>query len=286
MSHGPFHRIYPAPGSESLQVTRLLDDLEHLASGACEMRAVSNQSWRGTPLAHFLFRAAIEGGFVVARARLDEGRRLYGSRRYGKALFVELMRSVATKAGEWGCLEFVVNQLAELDPGTLLRYQGTRLDGVRDYCYRDVLQEYCLAARSGASKKKALCVDWLSGKALERDEYRFLGVRSGLDCAYAVDRLFDFAQVVQAAGFPGLLLVVEGMESIQQLRGDIRVMNHMALIDICNRLHSGKRLGCLVVLTGSDDSIRNRRTGLHASEELRHGLVDNRDVFDPQQWRH
>ncbi|BFO57288.1 BREX system ATP-binding domain-containing protein [Acidovorax sacchari] len=194
------------------------------------------------------------------------------------------MKSVATRAGEWGCLRRVLDQLAAVDPERLFGTGGASLTGVSDYRYSDVVRAYCLAARSNADKKKQLCLAWLGGETLARDECKFLGVRSLLDCSYVVVRLLDFARVVRLAGCPGVLLVLKGTESIQQLRADVRELNQYALVNLWNRLHSRERYGCLVVLAGTDDSIRNHGTGLHVTAELRHLLVDSRDVFDSGPW--
>lgn len=93
---------------------------------------------------------------------------------------------------------------------------------------------------------------WMSGQPhIAAAAKRFAGIRGDLDHFGAMGFLEGLLTVLRDAGHPGLVLVLDEVETLQRVRGDVRDKALNALRQLIDEVDSGRFPGLYLVITGT-----------------------------------
>jgi hypothetical protein len=107
-----------------------------------------------------------------------------------------------------------------------------------------------VAACDGA-RAEAL-IAWLGGqKSVAASAKRAAGIRGDLDHFGALGFLQGLLTVLRDCGHPGLLLVLDEVETLQRVRGDVREKSLNALRQLLDEIDAGRFPGLFLVITGT-----------------------------------
>ncbi|MDZ5442179.1 BREX system ATP-binding protein BrxD [Micromonospora sp. 4G57] len=105
-------------------------------------------------------------------------------------------------------------------------------------------------ARDPATAEAVLA--WLGGQPhVAASARRVAGVRGDLDHFAALSFLQGLLAVLRDSGHPGLLLVLDEVETLQRVRSDARDKALNALRQLIDEVHSGRFPGLYLVITGT-----------------------------------
>lgn len=114
------------------------------------------------------------------------------------------------------------------------------------------LRAYRTASASGDAATADALVAWLGGQPhVTAAARRFAGVRGDLDHFGALGALQGLLLVLRDAGHPGLLLVLDEVETLQRARGDVRDKALNALRQLVDEVDSGRFPGLYLMVTGT-----------------------------------
>lgn len=106
-------------------------------------------------------------------------------------------------------------------------------------------------AADDAATAEAL-IAWLGGqKSVAASARRAAGVRGDLDHFAALGFLQGLLTVLRDCGHPGLLLVLDEIETLQRVRGDVREKGLNALRQLLDEIDAGRFPGLFLVITGT-----------------------------------
>ncbi|SMQ15902.1 P-loop protein of unknown function [Streptomyces sp. Ag82_O1-12] len=95
-------------------------------------------------------------------------------------------------------------------------------------------------------------IAWLGGqKSVAASARRAAGVRGDLDHFAALGFLQGLLTVLRDCGHPGLLLVLDEIETLQRVRGDVREKGLNALRQLLDEIDAGRFPGLFLVITGT-----------------------------------
>jgi hypothetical protein len=93
---------------------------------------------------------------------------------------------------------------------------------------------------------------WLGGQPhVSAAARRHAGIRGDLDHFGALGFLQGLLAVLRDCGYPGLLLVLDEVETLQRVRSDARDKALNALRQLVDEVHSGRFPGLYLVITGT-----------------------------------
>lgn len=144
------------------------------------------------------------------------------------------------------------------EPGDL----GSRVDAVLEQRLGDVsrsapmfaaaLRGYRSAQASGDAGSAQAILAWLGGQPhVASAARRVAGVRGDLDHFGALGFLQGLLVVLRDAGHPGLVLVLDEVETLQRVRSDARDKALNALRQLIDEIHAGRFPGLYLVITGT-----------------------------------
>ncbi|WP_371588582.1 BREX system ATP-binding protein BrxD [Streptomyces virginiae] len=114
------------------------------------------------------------------------------------------------------------------------------------------LRGYRKAALSGDSTTAEAVIAWLGGqKSVAASARRSAGVRGDLDHFAALGFLQGLLTVLKDCGHPGLLVVLDEIETLQRVRGDVREKGLNALRQLLDEIDAGRFPGLFLVITGT-----------------------------------
>ncbi|MER5401436.1 BREX system ATP-binding protein BrxD [Streptomyces sp. NPDC002599] len=114
------------------------------------------------------------------------------------------------------------------------------------------LRGYREAAAAGDSAHAEALIAWLGGqKSVAASAKRAAGVRGDLDHFAALGFLQGLLTVLRDCGHPGLLLVLDEVETLQRVRGDVREKSLNALRQLLDEIDAGRFPGLFLVITGT-----------------------------------
>ncbi|WP_020140008.1 BREX system ATP-binding protein BrxD [Streptomyces sp. 351MFTsu5.1] len=106
-------------------------------------------------------------------------------------------------------------------------------------------------AADDAATAEAL-IAWLGGqRSVAASARRAAGVRGDLDHFAALGFLQGLLTVLRDCGHPGLLLVLDEIETLQRVRGDVREKGLNALRQLLDEIDAGRFPGLFLVITGT-----------------------------------
>jgi len=146
---------------------------------------------------------------------------------------------------------FGLDQEAGDDADTVLE---RRLAGVsrRTPAFAAALRGYRSALRDGDPAAAEGLVSWLGGQPhVAAAVRRRAGLRGDLDHFGALGFLQGLLTVLQDSGHPGLLLVLDEVETLQRARSDVRDKALNALRQLIDEVDSGRFPGLYLLVTGT-----------------------------------
>lgn len=129
-----------------------------------------------------------------------------------------------------------------------------RLAGVstRTPAFSLALRAYRSAAGAGDNATADALAAWMGGQPhVAAAAKRAAGVRGDIDHFGALGFLQGLLVVLRDAGHPGLLLVLDEVETLQRMRGDVRDKALNALRQLIDEIDSGRFPGLYLVITGT-----------------------------------
>lgn len=114
------------------------------------------------------------------------------------------------------------------------------------------LRGYRTAVVEGDAATAEAVIAWLSGQPhVAAPAKRVAGVRGDLDHFGALGFLQGLLTVLRDSGHPGLLLVLDEVETLQRVRSDVRDKALNALRQLVDEVDSGRFPGLYVLVTGT-----------------------------------
>ncbi|MFE0175481.1 BREX system ATP-binding protein BrxD [Streptomyces sp. NPDC059002] len=114
------------------------------------------------------------------------------------------------------------------------------------------LRGYRKATLAGDSATAEAVIAWLGGqKSVAATARRTAGVRGDLDHFAALGFLQGLLTVLRDCGHPGLLVVLDEIETLQRVRGDVREKGLNALRQLLDEIDAGRFPGLFLVITGT-----------------------------------
>ncbi|MET8663335.1 BREX system ATP-binding protein BrxD [Streptomyces tendae] len=114
------------------------------------------------------------------------------------------------------------------------------------------LRGYRRAVAAGDSTQAEALIAWLGGqRSVSAAAKRTAGIRGDLDHFAALGFLQGLLTVLRDCGHPGLLLVLDEVETLQRVRSDVREKSLNALRQLLDEIDTGRFPGLFLVITGT-----------------------------------
>ena len=258
-----------AVGLEPLEAT-LVDELATARSGSGVFKAVRGEYGSGkTFFSRWLQERARKAGFATAEVQISESEtplhRL-------ETVYRRLVERLATADSPSGALRGVVDgwfyaleqdilaegTVAESDTDTLVARTGELMEkrlatiSRTAPAFTAVLRTYREALSRGDSALAEGLIAWLGGQPnVAAGVKRAAGVKGDLDHFGALSFLQGLLVVLRDSGFAGLLLVLDEVETLQRVRGDVREKGLNALRQLIDEIDVGRFPGLYLLVTGT-----------------------------------
>lgn len=258
-----------AVGLERFEIA-LDEELQKVATGGSVFKAVRGEYGCGkTFFARWLVDRAKKLGFATSEVQVSETEtplhRL-------ETVYRRLNERLATADTAQGALRNIVDGwfytleedvLAEglIDPseeGKLVaraeELMEQRLTKVSEAApmFSAALRGYRHAQRNSDPATADGILAWLSGQPnVSANAKRFAGVKGDIDHFGALGFLQGLLTVLRDSGHPGLLVVLDEVETIQRVRSDVRDKSLNALRQLIDEVDSGRFPGLYLLITGT-----------------------------------
>jgi hypothetical protein len=246
-------------------------DLDTVAGGGSAFKAVRGEYGAGkTFLTRFLAERALRRGFAAAEVQISETetplhRLETVYRRVGESLRTATFPPSAFRPVLDSWLFTLEADAAAQDPAVaehspdalgleVERLLAQRLATVstRAPAFAQALRAYRAATATSDDSTADALAAWLGGQPhVAATAKRAAGVRGELDHFGAMAFLQGLLEVLRDGGHPGLLLVLDEVETLQRVRGDVRDKALNALRQLVDEIDSGRYPGLFLVITGT-----------------------------------
>ncbi|RAO07809.1 BREX system ATP-binding protein BrxD [Micromonospora noduli] len=246
------------------------DDLDSVAAGRSVFKAVRGEYGSGkTFFARWIAERAKQANLAVAEVQISENETPLHKletvyRRLSERLTTSTFPPSALRPivdGWFYALEedvLAAGQIAADDADALDGAVETLLDQRLALVSRSApafaaaLRGYRAAAARGDAATADAVLAWLGGQPhVAAAARRAAGVRGDLDHFAALSFLQGLLAVLRDSGHPGLLLVLDEVETLQRVRSDARDKALNALRQLIDEVHSGRFPGLYLVITGT-----------------------------------
>lgn len=266
----------PASGLDLLAVglerfvPALDEDLNAVTSGGSAFKAVRGEYGAGkTFVTRFLAERALRLGMATAEVQISETETPLHKletvyRRVGESLRTASFPPSALRPVLDSWLYTLEADAAAVDPSlvagspamdtAVLSLLEQRLAAVsaRTPAFAQALRAYRGAMVAGDLPTADALAGWLGGQPnVAAAAKRAAGIRGELDHFGAMGFLQGLLTVLKDAGHPGLLLVLDEVETLQRVRGDVRDKALNALRQLVDEVDSGRFPGLFLVITGT-----------------------------------
>jgi hypothetical protein len=267
----------PSNGLDLLAVglerfTPALDaELDAVAGGSAAFKAVRGEYGAGkTFLTRYVAERALRRGFAAAEVQISETETPLHKletvyRRVGEALRTAAFPPSALRPVLDSWLFTLESDAAAADPQLAGRGPGALNEAVEELLERrlaavsvrtpafaQALRAYRAAVTSGDTAGADALAAWLGGQPhVSAAAKRAAGIRGELDHFGAMGFLQGLLEVLRDAGHPGLLLVLDEVETLQRVRGDVRDKALNALRQLLDEIDAGRYPGLFLVMTGT-----------------------------------
>ena len=266
----------PASGLDLLAVglerfvPALDEDLDAVTSGGSAFKAIRGEYGAGkTFVTRFLAERALRRGMATAEVQISETETPLHKletvyRRIGESLRTASFPPSALRPVLDSWLYTLEADAAAVDPSlvagspamdtAVLALLEQRLAAVsaRTPAFAQALRAYRGAVVAGDLPTADALAGWLGGQPnVAAAAKRAAGIRGELDHFGAMGFLQGLLTVLKDAGHPGLLLVLDEVETLQRVRGDVRDKALNALRQLVDEVDSGRFPGLFLVITGT-----------------------------------
>jgi hypothetical protein len=267
----------PASGLDVLAVgmerfTPAFDtDLDTVAAGGAAFKAIRGEYGAGKTFAtRFLAERALRRGFAAAEVQISETETPLHKletvyRRLGEALRTAAFPPSAFRPVLDSWLFTLESDVVAQDPELPALGQSSldaavqqllerRLAEVstRTPAFAQALRAYRAAVVSGDGASADALAAWLGGQPhVAANAKRAAGIRGELDHFGAMGFLQGLLVVLRDAGHPGLLLVLDEVETLQRVRGDVRDKALNAIRQLVDEIDAQRYPGLFLVITGT-----------------------------------
>ena len=115
-----------------------------------------------------------------------------------------------------------------------------------------VLRTYRRALADGDNQLAEGLISWLAGQPnVAASVKRAAGIKGDLDHFGAANFLIGLLTILRDSGFPGLVLVLDEVETLQRMRADTRERGLNALRQLIDEIDAGRFTGLYLVITGT-----------------------------------
>ena len=246
-------------------------DLDAVAGGGSAFKAVRGEYGAGkTFLTRYLAERALRRGFAAAEVQISETQTPLHRLETVYRRVTEALRTAAYPPSAFrpvldSWLFTLAADAVTADPGLAERGQEAVDDAVRRLleqrlevvtrqppAFAQALRAYNAAMIAGQPAIADALAAWLGGQPnVAAAARRGAGVRGELDHFGAMGFLQGLLVVLRDAGHPGLLLVLDEVETLQRVRGDVRDKAFNALRQLIDEIDSGRYPGLFLVITGT-----------------------------------
>lgn len=283
------------------EIAALLHDLDLVSEGGASFRFVVGRYGAGKSfLLQTIRNHAMGKGFVVCDADLSPERRLQGGNGQGLATYRELIRNLSTKTQpEGGALNLILDRwisnvesqvtledgIGPDSPGFADAVERRILTTIHDlqelvhgYDFARLLTMYWRAHLEGDDDTKASVTKWFRGEFRNKTEARQeLGVNIAIGDDDWYDYLKLFATFLRGAGYQGLIVLVDELVNLYKIPNAIsRQYNYEKILTMYNDTLQGKAHYLGIIMSGTPQSIEDRRRGIYSYEALRSRLTQGR----------
>jgi hypothetical protein len=121
-----------------------------------------------------------------------------------------------------------------------------------------VLREIFALKQAGKGADAGALLSWLSGSGnVAAAQKKSAGIKGDITSAEALDYLHGLLEIVKAAGYKGLVIVIDEAETILRMRQDVRGKSLNGIRQICDA--ADRYHGLLWVFTGTPDFFDTKR---------------------------
>lgn len=263
----------PAEGLDQLAVglDRLApvmgEELDKVAGGASVFKAVRGEYGSGkTFFARWLQQQALDRGFAVAEVQVSELETpLHRLETVYRRACEELRTSAVSRQAfravldDW-LLGVEDDAAAAGGDGSTLLEERLRPVSEAAPVFPLALRGYRSALLSGDTETADGLAAWLGGQRnVAASAKRAAGVKGELDHFLAMGFFQGLLQVLSGSGHKGLVLVLDEVETLQRMRGDVREKALNALRQWIDELDSGRYPGMYLVITGTTAFFEGRQ---------------------------
>ncbi len=248
----------------------LEEELAGVVAGSAAFKAVRGEYGSGkTFFSRWLQERARQKGFATAEVQVSETEtplhRL-------ETVYRRLVERLATEDTPAGAFRSIVDGwFFALEQDVLGEGQIAEQDGAALLARTDALMEQRLAAitrsapalasalrayrRASSEGQNALAegvLAWLAGQPnVGAEVKRFGGLKGEIDHFGALSFLQGLLVMLRDSGRPGLLLVLDEVETLQRVRGDVRDKSLNALRQLIDEVDGGRFPGLYLLITGT-----------------------------------
>ncbi|MBQ4597792.1 MAG: ATP-binding protein, partial [Methanocorpusculum sp.] len=286
------------------EVDVLLNDLENTREGGSSFKFIIGKYGSGKS---FMLQAirnyAMDRNFVVMDVDLSPERRLSGAN-YGIATYRELIRNMATKTKpNGGALESVIQKwinslkrevLNGFGDAAMLYGDNILLKTVTDriysaisdmemmiheYDFAKVLAAYWIGYNAeGKDEFARNAMKWLRGEyGGKREAKKDLGVDVIIDDKDWYEYIKLWAEFVTGIGYSGLVVFFDEAKTLGNIPHTVsRTSNYEKLLTIFNETMQGRVSHLSILMSGTDEFVKDPKRGLFSYEALRSRLDDGK----------
>ncbi|MEV4638086.1 BREX system ATP-binding protein BrxD [Actinoplanes sp. NPDC049548] len=268
--------VVPMNGLDALAVgldrfnAALDDDLDRVAGGGSVFKAVRGEYGAGkTFFTRWLAERAKRRGFAAAEVQISE---LETPLHRMETVYRRLVEHLSTEQFPPSALRPILDgwifaleedvlaggKVAEDDTDGLDAAAGalleTRLAEISRSTpgFAAALRGYRTAAATGDHPTADGLAAWLGGQPhVAASARRAAGVKGDLDHFAALSFLQGLLTVLRDSGHPGLLLVLDEVETLQRVRSDARDKALNALRQLIDEIYAGRFPGLMLIITGT-----------------------------------
>ncbi|MFF0348975.1 BREX system ATP-binding protein BrxD [Micromonospora arida] len=242
-------------------------ELDTVRSGGAVFKAVRGEYGAGkTFFTRHLAERALRRGFAAAEVQISETQTPLHRLETVYRRITESMRTASIPPSAFRAVldswlftleadALEADPAAEADVGAAVdRLLEQRLAQVSKHSplFALALRGYRAALSSGDTVVADGLAAWMAGQPqVSASAKRAAGIRGELDHFGAMAFLQGLLTVLRDAGHPGLVLVLDEVETLQRVRGDVRDKALNALRQLIDEVHSGRFPGLHLVITGT-----------------------------------
>lgn len=248
----------------------LYEELDTVATGGAVFKAIRGEYGAGkTFFTRHLAERAARRGFATAEVQISETQTPLHRLETVYRRITESLRTASVTPSAFrpiidSWLYGLEEEAIEADPAlaedgdALSQAVGilmeSRLRGVsqRSPLFAHALRGYQRATMEGDAATAESLAAWMAGQPqVGASAKRAAGIRGDLDHFGAMAFLEGLLVVLRDAGHPGLLLVLDEVETLQRVRGDVRDKALNALRQLVDEIDAGRFPGLYLVITGT-----------------------------------